>query len=147
LGLKAETGYTPTNITLNRLYKNSILVKIWRTFEIEIKEDQIKLRAFFQLHSFIRMINIIIINLPAVERHLKRVIQMFLQFHKEYIIFPLEAMPIYGIMIEVDEYIDARRNQRHLVLVEREKLKVKRSRSYNARRSKKSELEYSDYSE
>jgi hypothetical protein len=29
-------------------------------------------------------------------------------------------MPIYGIMIELNEYIDARRNQRHLVLAERE---------------------------
>jgi hypothetical protein len=29
-------------------------------------------------------------------------------------------MPIYNIKIELDEYIDARRNQRHLVLVERE---------------------------
>jgi hypothetical protein len=29
-------------------------------------------------------------------------------------------MPIYGIMIELDEYIDAKRSQRHLVLAERE---------------------------
>jgi hypothetical protein len=39
LGLKIETGYTPSNVTLVRIYKNFILVKFWRTFEIEIKED------------------------------------------------------------------------------------------------------------
>jgi hypothetical protein len=39
LGLKTETGYTPVNITLVRIYKNSILVKFWRIFEIEIKID------------------------------------------------------------------------------------------------------------
>jgi hypothetical protein len=49
------------------------------------------------------------IELPAIEIHLKRVIQMFLQFDKEYLILPLEAMPIYGIMIELDEYIDMKR--------------------------------------
>jgi hypothetical protein len=44
LGLKAETEeYTPMSIILNRIYKNSILVKIWRVFEIEIKEVQIRL--------------------------------------------------------------------------------------------------------
>jgi hypothetical protein len=31
------------------MYKNSIPVKFWRTFEIEIKDDQIKLKTFFQL--------------------------------------------------------------------------------------------------
>jgi hypothetical protein len=45
---------------------------------------------------------------------------MFLQFDKEYLILPLEAMPTYGIMIELDEYIDTKRSQRHLVLAERE---------------------------
>jgi hypothetical protein len=49
LGLKTEIGYSPTNITLIRMYKNSILVIFWRTFEIEIKDDQIKLKTFFQL--------------------------------------------------------------------------------------------------
>jgi hypothetical protein len=45
---------------------------------------------------------------------------MFLQFDKEYLILPLEAMPIYGLMIEVDEYIDMKRGQRHLGPAERE---------------------------
>jgi hypothetical protein len=49
--------------------------------------------------------------LPAIERQLEGVIQMFLQFEKEYLLLPLEAMPIYGIMIELDEYIDAKRSQ------------------------------------
>jgi hypothetical protein len=33
---------------------------------------------------------------------------------------PLEAIPTYGIMIEIDKYIDARPNQRHLLLTKRE---------------------------
>jgi hypothetical protein len=44
---------------------------------------------------------------------------MFLQFDKEYLIFSLEAIPIYGIMIEMEEYIDARRNQQYLMLVKK----------------------------
>jgi hypothetical protein len=81
LGLKTEIGYTPTNITLVRMYKNSILVKFWRTFEIEIKDDQIKLTTFFQLQfmkkivkldqTFINMVDKVIIGFPAIERHLK----------------------------------------------------------------------------
>jgi hypothetical protein len=106
------------------MYKNSVLVKFWRTFEIEIKDDEIKLKTFFQLQfikkiikldqTFINMVDRVIIDTSAIERHLEGVIQMFLQFDKEYLILPLEAVPIYGIMIELDEYIDARRNQRHI---------------------------------
>jgi hypothetical protein len=66
------------------------------------------------------MVDRVIIDLPAIEKHLERIIQMFSQFDKEYLIIPLEAMPIFGIMIEIDEYIDTRRNWRHLVLAERE---------------------------
>jgi hypothetical protein len=32
----------------------------------------------------------------------------------------LEAVPIYGIMIELDEYIDAKGSQKHLILAEKE---------------------------
>jgi hypothetical protein len=70
------------------MYKNSILVKFWRTFEIEIKQDQIKLKTFFQLQfmkeiiklnqTFINMMDKVTIDLPVIERHLEGVIQMFL---------------------------------------------------------------------
>jgi hypothetical protein len=66
------------------------------------------------------MIDKVTIELPAIERHLEGVIQMFLQLDKEYLILPLEAMPIYGIMIELNKYIDIKKNQRHLGLAERE---------------------------
>jgi hypothetical protein len=68
----------------------------------------------------ITMVDRVIIDIPAIERHLEGVIQMFLQFDKEYLMLPLEAMPIYDIMIELDDYIDAKRSQQHLVLAERE---------------------------
>jgi hypothetical protein len=47
------------------MYKNSILVKIWRTSEIEIKDDQIKLKTFFQLQFMKKIIklNQIFINM------------------------------------------------------------------------------------
>jgi hypothetical protein len=70
--------------------------------------------------TFINMIDKVTIELPAIERHLEGVIQMFLQFDKEFLILPLEAMPIYGITIELDEHIDTKRGQRHLGLAERE---------------------------
>jgi hypothetical protein len=54
------------------MYKNSILLKFWTAFEIEIKEDQIRLRTFFQVQfmkktvkldqTFIKMIDGVIIN-------------------------------------------------------------------------------------
>jgi hypothetical protein len=85
--IKSGIGYIPINIILNRIYENSILVKFWRVFKIEIKQDQIRLRTFFQLQfmkkiiklkqTFIKIINRVIIDLPAIERHLEGVIQMF----------------------------------------------------------------------
>jgi hypothetical protein len=103
------------NTILNRIYK----ILFWKVFEIE-KEEEIRLKTSFQLQFmkktvkleqvFIKMIDRVIIDLPAVERHLEGVIQMF----------SLEVIPIYKIMIEMDEYIDTRSNQRHLMLTERE---------------------------
>jgi hypothetical protein len=68
--------------------------------------------------TFINMVDKVTIELPAIKRHLEGVIQMFLQFDKEFLI--LEEMPIYGIMIELDEYIDTKRGQRHFEFAERE---------------------------
>jgi hypothetical protein len=58
----------------------------WRIFEIEIKEDQIKLKIFFQLQFmkeivkldqiFINMVDRVITDMPATERHLEGVIQI-----------------------------------------------------------------------
>jgi hypothetical protein len=60
-------------------------------------------------------IHIAILKYLVVERHLKLVSKLFLQFDKEYLVIPLESMTIYGIMQEVDEFIDFKRNQRNLV--------------------------------
>jgi hypothetical protein len=91
-----------------------------RKFEIEFEEEEIRLRTYLQLkfmkesikleNIFIKMVDKVIIDLLAVERHLEGVIQFFLQFHKEYLLFPLELMPIYGIIPEIDKYIDIKRN-------------------------------------
>jgi hypothetical protein len=81
--------------------KNSIQVNFLREFEIEIKKKEIRLRTFFQLQfmktvklkqTFIKMIDRVIIDFLAVERYLEGVIEMFLQFDKEYLIFPLESI-------------------------------------------------------
>jgi hypothetical protein len=92
------------------------LINFWRKFEIEFKEEEIRLRTYLQLefikeiikleNTFIRMVDKVIIDLPGVERHLEGVIQVFLQFDKE-------LMPIYG-------YIDIKKNQRPLMVLERE---------------------------
>jgi hypothetical protein len=49
LGFKLETGYTPTKLNLVRIYKNLLLVKFLRKFEIDILESNIKIKTFFQL--------------------------------------------------------------------------------------------------
>jgi hypothetical protein len=49
LGLEIENGYTPTKLNLVRIYKNSVLVKFHRKFEIEILESNIIIKTFFQL--------------------------------------------------------------------------------------------------
>jgi hypothetical protein len=45
-------------------------------------------------------------------------LKLFLQFDKEYLIIPLESMAIYGIMQEIDEFINFKRNQRTFALME-----------------------------
>jgi hypothetical protein len=112
LGLKIENGYTPTKINLVRIYKNSILVKFHRKFEIEILESNIGIKTYFQLqfmkkwvsleNSSLNKIDNILIEIPVVERLLENVMKILLQFDSEYWIIPVECMPIYGIIQELD---------------------------------------------
>jgi hypothetical protein len=48
------------------------------------------------------------------------VLKTFLQFGSEYWIIPVEYIPVYGIMEELDNYIDSRRNRRPLSHMEKE---------------------------
>jgi hypothetical protein len=70
--------------------------------------------------SMLDKIDNILIELPTVERLLKNVLKMFLQFNSEYWIFPVECMPIYRLIQEVDIYIDAKRNKRPLTHIEKD---------------------------
>jgi hypothetical protein len=47
LGCKIENGYIPTKLNLVRIYKNSVLVKFHRKFEIEILDLDIRIKTFF----------------------------------------------------------------------------------------------------
>jgi hypothetical protein len=71
-------------------------------------------------NSTLDKIDNIVIELPAVERLLDNVIKILLQFDNEYWIKPVECMPIYGIMQEVDNYIDSKRNRRPLMRIEKD---------------------------
>jgi hypothetical protein len=44
---------------------------------------------------------------------------MSLQFDSEYLIMPVECMPVYGIIPELDIYIDVKKNRRPLTQVEK----------------------------
>jgi hypothetical protein len=78
LGLKIENGYKPTKLSLVRIYKNSILVKFHRKFEIEISNANITGKTFFQLqfmkkfasleNSTLNKIDNVVIELPAPEK-------------------------------------------------------------------------------
>jgi hypothetical protein len=70
--------------------------------------------------SSLDKIDSITIEFPTVERLLKGVIKVFLQFDSEYWIILVECMPIYGIMPELDNYIDSKRNRRPLIYIEKE---------------------------
>jgi hypothetical protein len=58
LGLKMETGFTPVKMALLRLYKNSLLVKFLRRFEIEILELNIRIKTFYQLEFMNKLVDL-----------------------------------------------------------------------------------------
>jgi hypothetical protein len=47
LGLKMEIGYTSIKMVLIRLYKNTLLTKFLRKFEIDISETNIGIKTFY----------------------------------------------------------------------------------------------------
>jgi hypothetical protein len=112
-----------------RIYKNS-LVNFLRRFEIDILDSNIKIKTFFQLKfmkklvalgdSSLDKIDNAIIEFPVVERLLEGVLKIFLQFDSEYWIIPVECMLVYGIMQELDNYIDSRRNRHPLSHMKKE---------------------------
>jgi hypothetical protein len=46
LGLKFEVGFTPFKMALLRLYKNSLLTKFLRRFELEILKTNVRIKTF-----------------------------------------------------------------------------------------------------
>jgi hypothetical protein len=130
LGLKLEVGLTPLKLALLRLYKNLLLSKFLRRFEIEILETNIRIKIFYELEftnilvnleeSSLDKIDYITVEFPTIERLLEEVFKAFLRFDSEYWIIPVECMPMYGIMLELDSYIDSKRNRRPLTYIEKE---------------------------
>jgi hypothetical protein len=55
-----------------------------------------------------------------VERLLGDVMKIPLQFDSEYLIMPIECMTIYGIIQELDIYIDAKSNRQPLTRIEKD---------------------------
>jgi hypothetical protein len=62
----------------------------------------------------------VIIEFTTVERLLEGVIKIFLQFDSEYWLTPVEYIPVYGIMQELDNYVDSKRNRCPLTHLEKE---------------------------
>jgi hypothetical protein len=71
-------------------------------------------------NSSLNKVDNILIEFPVVERLLENVLKVLLQFDSEYWIFLVECMPIYGIMQELDIYIDAKKNRRPLTRIEKD---------------------------
>jgi hypothetical protein len=82
-----------------------------KKFETKIKKT--KLKYIFYCLNFLR------IRINIQKTFINIIIELFLQFDKEHLIIPLESMVIYGIIQEIDEFIDFKRNQRNLVEDER----------------------------
>jgi hypothetical protein len=70
--------------------------------------------------SSLDKIDNVIIEFTTVERLLEGVIKIFLQFDSEYWITPVEYIPVYGIMKELDNYVDSKRNRCPLTHLEKE---------------------------
>jgi uncharacterized short protein YbdD (DUF466 family) len=70
--------------------------------------------------STLDKIDYITVEFPTVERLLEGVIKTFLQFDSEYLIIPIKYMQVYGIMPELDNYIDSKRNRHPLTYMEKE---------------------------
>jgi hypothetical protein len=93
-------------------------------------ELNIRIKTFFQLEFLNKLVDLensnlnkidnIIIKFPTAEKLLERVIRIFLQFNSEYWITPVEYMPVYGIMQELDNYINSKRNRCPLTHIEKE---------------------------
>jgi hypothetical protein len=71
-------------------------------------------------NSTLDKVDNILIEFPVVERLIENVLKVLLQFDSEYWIFPVECMPIYGIIPELDIYIDAKKNRCPLSCMEKD---------------------------
>jgi hypothetical protein len=58
-----EIGYTSIKMILIRLFKNTLLTKFLRKFEIDISETSIKIKTFYQLEFMGKLIKLEEINM------------------------------------------------------------------------------------
>jgi hypothetical protein len=70
--------------------------------------------------SSLNKIDYVTIEFPTVERLIEGVLKVFLQFDSKYCIITMECMPVYRIMLELNNYIDSKRNQCPLTYIEKE---------------------------
>jgi hypothetical protein len=82
-----EVGYTPIRMVLIRLYKNSLLTKFLRKFEIKILQSSINIKTFYPLEFMGKLVNLeetsidridsIIVEFPTIEKFIEGVIKVF----------------------------------------------------------------------
>jgi hypothetical protein len=82
-----------------------------RIFQITIGET-INIHIFYELNfmtldnTYLAITDDIEISLPCVERHLEAILRIFVDFDRDYLIYPEETLEIYGLIEDVDDYID-----------------------------------------
>jgi hypothetical protein len=54
------------------------------------------------------------ISFPCIERHTELVLKAYVSLNREYLINTEESMTVYGIVKDVDEYIDTKLQRRLL---------------------------------
>jgi hypothetical protein len=56
--------------------------------------------------TFLNISDNIEFSLPCVERHLELLIMTYADFDRRYIICPEETLAVYGLLKEINDYID-----------------------------------------
>jgi hypothetical protein len=116
IGIKMERG---SDNEYQRKLTEEIFISPYtefiRIFQITIGET-INIHTFYELNfmakpvtlhnTYLAITDDIEISLPCVERHIEAVLKIFVDFDRDYLIYPEEAFAIYGLIEEIDEYID-----------------------------------------
>jgi hypothetical protein len=79
-------------------------------------------------NTFLNIPDEIEFTLPCAERHLELLIMIYADFDRKYLICPEETLAVYGLLKDVDDYIDLKLRKFPLIIYQQNQIFIAKNK-------------------